>query len=112
MCTTARTCSVQGPAGPMDVALACSCLRTSELCCNDNVLHWYRNCMLRSLLCPDTQVDTPVRKLLLGIAVTYTALIVVLPFLNVFVQVKPYLIPAFSGHCIVEYARGYTFCSG
>ncbi len=33
------------------------------------------------------QVDTPVRKLLLGIAVTYTALIVILPFLNVFYQV-------------------------
>ncbi|CAL5228594.1 g11755 [Coccomyxa viridis] len=32
------------------------------------------------------QVDTPVRKLLLGIAVTYTALIVILPFLNVFYQ--------------------------
>ena len=63
-------------------------------------------------LCALTQVDTPVRKLLLGIAVTYTALIVVLPFLNVFIQVKPCLIPAFSSHCIVECARWYTFCSG
>lgn len=37
-----------------------------------------------------TQVDTPVRKLLLGIAVAYTAIIVVLPFLNVFYQVLPF----------------------
>lgn len=80
-------------------------------CCNDNVLHWYQRACLRAL-CALTQVDTPVRKLLLGIAVTYTALIVVLPFLNVFIQVKPCLIPAFSSYCIVGYARGYTFCSG
>ena len=111
MCTTARTCSVQGPFWTPVIALVCSCLCNSELCCNDNVLHWYQMRMLKKP-CALTQVDTPVRKLLLGIAVTYTALIVVLPFLNVFIQVKPCLIPAFSSHCIVGYARGYTFCSG
>ena len=33
-------------------------------------------------------MDTPVRKVLLGIAVAYTVLIVVVPFLNVFLQVS------------------------
>lgn len=111
MCTTARTCFRKGQSGPMEIALARSCLRTSELCCNDNLLHGI-GITCSGALCALTQVDTPVRKLLLGIAVTYTAVIVVLPFLNVFVQVKPCLIPAFRSHCIVECARGHTFCSG
>ena len=49
------------------------------------------------------QVDTPVRKLLLGIAVTYTALIVILPFLNVFYQVA-------SSQCLQ--CSIFSYCNG
>ena len=46
------------------------------------------SCLQRKSL---AQVDTPVRKVLLGIAVAYTVLIVVVPFLNVFLQVCAWL---------------------
>lgn len=35
-----------------------------------------------------TQVDTPTKKLILGIAVFYMALVIFVPTLNVFVQVR------------------------
>jgi hypothetical protein len=34
------------------------------------------------------QVDTPTKKILLGIAVAYIGLVVILPFVNVFIQVN------------------------
>lgn len=36
------------------------------------------------------QVDTPGKKLLVGIAITYVVLVLVLPTANVFIQVAPW----------------------
>jgi hypothetical protein len=35
------------------------------------------------------QVDTPTKKILLGVAIAYIGLVVILPFVNVFIQVRP-----------------------
>ena len=50
------------------------------------LLLWPCHCCTNTTF--SVQVDTPIRKLLLGIAVAYTVLIVVVPFLNVFYQVR------------------------
>lgn len=40
------------------------------------------------LLLLAAQVDTPAKKLLLGVALAYIGLVVILPFVNVFIQVR------------------------
>jgi hypothetical protein len=40
------------------------------------------------------QVDTPTKKILLGVAIAYMGLVVILPFVNVFIQVTPEILKA------------------
>jgi hypothetical protein len=47
------------------------------------------------------QVDTPVKKALLGIALTYIGVMVILPFINVFLQV----------HALDELQTPYSACA-